>query len=94
MRPEFTLLMVAAFLVMGAKTWRQRKIRRAVRDLPTMLQRQLGEAPDYMPPEDPPEGLEPFAALHRRTGRVEKVFWGLAILWLGYVAYLEWGAMG
>ncbi|SMX40738.1 hypothetical protein [Maliponia aquimaris] len=94
MKPEYTLLMVSAFLVMGAKSWRQRRIRRAVRDLPTRLQRQLGEGPTYLPPDEVTPDLEPYVAVHRRTGRIEKLFWGLAILWLAYVAYLEIGALG
>ena len=65
-----------------------------MRDLPTLLQRQLGEAPDYLPPADVPPGLQPYAALHKRTARIEKLFWGLAILWLAYIAYLELGALG
>lgn len=94
MGPEFSLVMVAAFLLMGARNWRHRRIRRAVRDLPTMMQRQLSEAPEFLPPEDPPKELETFAALHRRTERIEKTIWGLAILWMAYVAYLALGATG
>ena len=92
MTPEWSLVMVAVFLVMGASNWRRRRLRRATRDLPTRLYRLLGPEPDFDPPETLPEGLDDYAALHRRSLRVQHVVWGLACLWLVYVAYLALGA--
>lgn len=80
--------MMAAVPVMGVRAWRERRLRRAMRDLPTVLQRQLGEAPGYAPPAELPEGLQHYAAVYRRSGLVMKVIWGLAVLWLLYVGYL------
>lgn len=94
MGPEFSLMMLAVMLIIGAKGWRERRLRRAMRDLPTLLQRQLGDGPDYAPPPDLPDELTDFAALHRRTERVQTVIWVLAGLWLAYVLYLMMGTSG
>lgn len=87
--PEMAALAFFALLVMGSAQWRRGRIRRAMRDLPTRMQRLLGPDPLYLPPQDTPlpEGLHAYAALHRRTRVVQLVVWGLAFLWLGFVVY-------
>lgn len=92
MTPELSLMMLAVVLIMGASNWRRRRLKRAARDLPTRLFRLLGPEPDYDPPEALPEGLEDFAALHKRSLRVQHWVWGLALIWLLYVTYLALGA--
>ena len=92
MTPEWSLMMVAIFLVMGAANWRRRRLRRATRDLPTRLFRQLGPEPEFLPPEEVPEGLQSYAALHKRSLRIQHGVWLLALIWLVYVAYLAMGA--
>lgn len=92
MTPEWSLVMVAIFLVMGASNWRRRRLKRAARDLPTRLFRLLGPEPELDPPDTPSEGLEEYAALHKRSLRIQHGVWGLALLWLAYVAYLALGA--
>jgi hypothetical protein len=92
MGPGFSLVMLAAVLIMGASNWRQRRIRRAVRDLPTRLRRQLGEGPEFLPPDEVPEELGDYVALHRRADFVVRVVWVISGLWLVYVLYLEMGA--
>lgn len=86
--PVYVLLLVSMALITGSSAWRRRKIRRAVRDLPTLMQRQLGEAPLYEPPESAPEGLEGYVRLYHRLARIEKSIWILAALWLAYVLIL------
>ncbi len=86
--PRVLLLGVFFALFLGAKSWRRKKIKRAARDLPTRLRRQLGDEPDYLPPQPVPEGMESYVALHRRSARVMYFVWGLAFLWLAYVAFL------
>ncbi|MCT8159236.1 hypothetical protein [Pseudoruegeria sp. SHC-113] len=88
--PYMLLFGLAAAIWLGAQTWRRRKLKRAVRDLPTLLQRQLGPEPDYLPPEhiaQTPE-LAAYARLHQRTARVQRALWGLAGLWLLFVIFL------
>ena len=81
-------LAFSAMLIYLPTAWRRSRLRRAVRDLPTPMQRLLGPEPMYEPPTGTlPEGLRAYAALYRRTARVQFVFWGLAALWLAYVAY-------
>ncbi|MBV6636220.1 MAG: hypothetical protein KI788_09975 [Mameliella sp.] len=92
MTPQWSLMMVAVFLVMGVSNWRRRRLKRAARDLPTRLFRQLGPEPEFDLPDSPPEGLEDFAALQKRSLRVQHWVWGLALLWLVYVIYLAMGA--
>ena len=86
--PVFILLAISALLWIGAKSWRRKKIKRAARDLPTRTLRLLGPEPEFEPPEDAPEELAGFVALHSRTRRMEWVVRGLALLWLGYVLFL------
>ena len=90
MRNDPRVLLIGIFfaLFLGAKSWRRKKIKRAARDLPTRLRRQLGDEPEFAPPEPAPEGLEAYVALHRRSARVMYFVWGLAVLWLAYVAFL------
>lgn len=87
--PEMAAFALFAMLVMGSAQWRRSRLRRAIRDLPTRAQRQLGPEPLYQPPAaaELPEELRRYAALHRRTRRVQLVVWGLAFLWLGYTLY-------
>lgn len=75
-------------LFLGAKGWRQRKLKRATRNLPTRLRRVLGEAPDFDPPETIPEGLEDFADLHRRTAVTMRLVWVVAFCWLAFAIFL------
>ncbi|MCC1491093.1 hypothetical protein [Cognatishimia sp. F0-27] len=76
-------------LWLGAQSWKRRKLRRAVRDLPTRMQRMLGPEPDYAPPADgTPEEMQDYARLYRHVGRVQRVLWGAAVLWLVYVIFL------
>ena len=75
-------------LFLGARGWRRRVLKRAVRDLPTRLRRMVGEEPGYEPPEDLPEGLEGYAHLHRRSARIMHIVWAVAFAWLAYVIYL------
>jgi len=91
MGPEWSLVMLAVFAVMGVSQWRRRRLQRAARDLPTRMRRLLGEAPEYDLPDEVPEGLLGFAALQRRTERVQNVVWVLAILWLAWVVIMMFG---
>ena len=86
--PLIILLGVSVLLWLGGQSWRRRKLKRAVRDLPTVTQRQLGPDPSFDPPTDLPKGLGPYAALHARTRKVELAVRGLALAWLVYVLYL------
>ena len=89
MSPQMSLFALSAFLIMGSANWRKRRIRRAVRDLPTRAQRQLGPDPYFDPPEHPDsEALQSYANLHRRSLRIVHVCWALAFVWLAYVLYL------
>ncbi len=92
MGPAFSLVMVAVVLLMGASNWRQKKIKRAVRDLPTKLRRQLGAAPGYSLPQPVPADFDEFVALNRRVDRVFSVIKWIAVIWLAFVVYLEFGA--
>ncbi|MBS0126431.1 hypothetical protein [Thetidibacter halocola] len=87
--PHLILIGLSILLWLGAQNWRRRKLKRAVRDLPTRMQRLLGPEPSFDPPSEPPEALAPYATLHASTRRVEWVVRGLALLWLAYVLYLE-----
>lgn len=86
--PVFMLLAISALLWIGAQSWRRKKIKRAARDLPTRINRLLGPEPEYEAPSDAPAELTDFIALQSRTRRVEWIVRGLALLWLGYVAFL------
>ena len=86
--PTYSLLAVFIFLVIGSSGWRRSRIRKARRDLPTAMQRQLGPDPMFDPPDDPPEGLQDYAAMHRRTARVQYAAWALGFAWLAWVAIL------
>lgn len=86
--PMIMLLSLSALMWIGAQNWRRRKLKRAARDLPTLMQRLLGPEPAFEPPADPPEGLQGFARLHDRTRRVEWIIRAVALLWLGYVVFL------
>ncbi|GAA4225797.1 hypothetical protein J4E08_21155 [Sagittula sp. NFXS13] len=95
MSAEWSLAMVFVFAVTLASGWQRAKIRRAVRNLSTAAQRQLGEAPTYAPPTGDaltPE-LADYAAVHRRVGWIVKGVWVLALLWLAYVAWLILGGI-
>ncbi len=87
--PEMAALALFALLVMGSAQWRRSRLRRALRDLPTRERRRLGPEPEFLPPADDslPEGLQSYAALHRRTRRVQQLVWGVAFLWLAYILY-------
>jgi hypothetical protein len=86
----YSLFAVTIMLVIGASHWRRSKLRRAVRDLPTMAQRQLGPEPDYLPPNagDLSDDLRSYAALHKRSRRVMHVVWSLGAAWLVFVLFL------
>jgi hypothetical protein len=86
--PAYSLLAVFIFLIIGSSGWRRSRIRKARRDLPTAMQRQLGPDPMYEPPEDPPDGLHEYARMHRRTARVQYAAWGLGFAWLAWVGFL------
>jgi hypothetical protein len=86
--PVVLLFGLSALMWLGAQNWRRRKLKRAVRDLPTLMQRMLGPEPAFEPPKDTPDGLQGFAVLHHRTRRVEWIVRGLAVLWLAYVVFL------
>lgn len=75
-------------LFLGAKSWRHRKLRRAARDLPTRMRRLLGDAPEFVPPENPPQELESYAILHRRTTVTMHIVWAVAFCWLAFAAFL------
>jgi len=87
--PQTAAFAFFALLVMGSAQWRRGRIRRAVRDLPTRMQRLLGPEPLFTPPSEGelPEGLRRYAALHHRTRWVQRAIWALAFLWLGYTLY-------
>ncbi|MBP0482250.1 hypothetical protein [Sagittula salina] len=92
MSAEWSLAMVFVFAITLASGWRRSKIRRAVRNLSTVSQRALGEAPDYAPPKDPQtDELAVYAGLHRRTGWIVKGVWALGLVWMGYVLWLVAG---
>lgn len=86
--PVVLLFGLSALMWLGAQNWRRRKLKRAVRDLPTLMQRMLGPEPAFDPPSDPPDALQRFAVLHDRTRRIEWVIRGVAVLWLAYVVFL------
>ena len=86
--PYILLFGLGFALFIGGKSWRRRKLKRAVRDLPTRMQRALGDEPNYDPPEDLPDGLESYAALHRRSELVMYGVWAVAFLWLAYALVL------
>ncbi|WP_157772668.1 hypothetical protein [Pseudoponticoccus marisrubri] len=89
MSPEYVLFGVAVLIVILSSHWRRSRLRRAVRDLSTPARRQLGPEPEFEPPAGAATGdLQAFAALHRRTKRIQHVCWGLALLWLAYVLVL------
>ncbi len=98
MTPQWSLMMVAVVLVMGASQWRRKRIKRAARDLPTRLRRLLGPEPEYAPPDEAPEddggALAGFAALHRRTERVMHAIWVVALLWVVWVLAMSWNIFG
>ncbi|MFW2589322.1 hypothetical protein [Sagittula sp. SSi028] len=90
MSPEWSLAMVFVFAITLASGWQRSRIRRAVRNLSTAEQRELGEAPDYAPPTGTaltPE-LATYAALHRRVRWIVRGVWALAFVWLAYVVWL------
>jgi hypothetical protein len=93
MTPEWSLMMVAVFLVMGSAHWRRRRLRRATRALPTRLFRLLGPEPDFDPPEELPQELHGFAALHKRSLRVQHGIWLLAFVWMAWVVLLGMGVL-
>ena len=86
--PLVLLFGLSALMWLGAQNWRRRRLKRAARDLPTLMQRMLGPEPAFKPPADPPEALQRFAHLHSRTRQVEWVIRGGALLWLAYVVFL------
>lgn len=88
--PVYSLLALTFMLVIGASHWRRSKLRRAVRDLPTMMQRQLGPEPEFVPPgpENLPDNLRSFAALHKRTRRIMHIIWSAGFAWLAFVLFL------
>ncbi|WP_425098019.1 hypothetical protein [Tropicibacter sp. S64] len=89
MNPLYSLFAISFMLWMGAKQWRRKRLRRAMRDLPTRLQRMLGPEPEYdLPDGDVPEALRAFAAVHRRTAWIQRVATGAALLWLLYILFL------
>ncbi|MDO6730666.1 hypothetical protein Q4577_11600 [Marinovum sp. 2_MG-2023] len=87
--PETAAIALFAMLVIGSSHWRRRRIRRAMRGLPTRMQRLLGPDPLFLPPPDDrlPDELRAYAALHRRSAWVQYVLWGLAFVWIGYIIY-------
>ncbi|WP_136440104.1 hypothetical protein [Pacificoceanicola onchidii] len=87
--PLFSLFAVFIMIWLGAQQWRRNRLKRAVRDLPTRLQRQVGPEPDYLPPEgEIPEDLADYVALHRKTTRIQRGAWLVALAWLAYVGFL------
>ncbi|MDK3074237.1 hypothetical protein QO034_14050 [Sedimentitalea sp. JM2-8] len=67
--PNRALFAVFVMLIVFSTIWRRNRLRRAVRNLPTRMQRLLGPEPQFQPPPDDalPDGLRAYAALHRRT---------------------------
>ena len=88
--PLYSLLAVTFMLVIGASHWRRSKLRRAVRDLPTMMQRQLGPEPEFQPPapDSLPVALHAYASMHRRTRRIMHIVWSAGGAWLIFVLFL------
>ncbi|SPF79596.1 hypothetical protein [Pseudoprimorskyibacter insulae] len=88
--PYILLFGVYIALWLGAKTWRQNKLKRAVRDLPTAMRRLLGPEPDFTPPPSDrlPDGLADFARLYRRTELIRRSIRWIAGLWLLYSIFL------
>lgn len=86
----YSLFAVTIMLVIGASHWRRSKLRRAVRDLPTMTQRQLGPEPNFLPPnaDELPDDLRSYAALHKRSRRIMHIVWSLGAAWLVFVLFL------
>lgn len=87
--PLFILLGISVLLWLGAQNWRRRKLRRAVRDLPTRTQRLLGPEPNYEPPTDRPDAMIGYVTLFERTRRIEWGVRGLALIWLAYILFLS-----
>ncbi|MBV2358996.1 hypothetical protein KUH32_04345 [Thalassococcus sp. CAU 1522] len=87
--PEYAAAALFFMLIVLSTAWRRGRIRRAVRDLPTPMQRLLGPEPLFMPPPDGrlPDALRDYAALHRRTRWVQLVLWTVAFCWIAYVVY-------
>ena len=88
--PTYSLFAVTIMLVIGASHWRRSKLRRAVRDLPTMAQRQLGPEPEFVPPVSGnlSDDLLSYAALHKRSKRIMHVVWSFGAAWLVFVLLL------
>jgi threonine/homoserine/homoserine lactone efflux protein len=88
--PYLILFGVFVALWLGAKSWRHKRLKRAVRDLPTAMRRLLGPEPDFTPPpaDRLPEGLAEFARLYRRTNLIRRGIRWIAGLWLIYAVLL------
>lgn len=87
--PLYSLFAVFIMIWLGAQHWRRNRLKRAVRDLPTRLQRQLGPEPNFPPPtDDVPDELAEYAAYHRKTARIQRGAWLMALAWLAYVGFL------
>lgn len=90
MSPNHALFAVFAMLIVFSTIWRRNRLRRAVRNLPTRMQRLLGPEPDFLPPPDDtlPDDLRAYAALHKRTRRVIHLCWAAAALFAALILFL------
>ncbi|WP_417603850.1 hypothetical protein [Primorskyibacter flagellatus] len=90
MSSNHALFAVFTMLVVLSTMWRRRRLRRAVRDLPTRMQRLLGPEPLFSPPpdDDLPDGLRSYAALHKRTRLINYACWAIAALYAALIVFL------
>lgn len=90
MSSNHALFAVFTMLVVLSTMWRRRRLRRAVRDLPTPMLRLLGPEPYYIPPPDDrlPEGLRAYAATFKRTRWVIYLCWTVAALYAALIVFL------
>jgi hypothetical protein len=88
--PNRALFAVLVMLIVFSTLWRRNRLRRAVRDLPTPMQRLLGPEPQFLPPPDDslPDGLRAYAALHKRTRRMIHLCWTAAALYAALILFL------
>ncbi len=89
MSSNHALITVFAMLIVLSTMWRRRRLRRAVRDLPTRMQRLLGPEPLFIPPPDDrlPDDLRAYAALHKRTRWVIYLCWTVAAAYAAMIVF-------
>jgi hypothetical protein len=90
--PALVLLAPAIALWLAAQAWRRRRLRRAVRELPTRQRRLLGPEPEFLPPETDAAALAPemagYLRQRRRAGWLRAALRALAGLWLLFALWV------